>query len=364
MRSSLSSVVRAVLLEDIATRGLRLDVKTDSAGGSGTLGEPSDLDEEGWRNRVIAVARSVLDTPYTWGGESVAEGFDCSGLAWYVLKTSGLVPDLARETSDRQMALGTPISQGDLKLGDLVGFKLANGQPSHIGFYLGEGDRYISAAGGDQGTKMGKPPMRSGKTPRVMEMGFEGDKREKYFASISNLIAKRIEADGGDVSGGQATSAGGPKEFHYSQHQKDSPELVGFIRELAPEYQREFGKPLHVGSTYRSPIEQAQAMEHRIKGGDYDTLYRGSLGGDLQRVKDLINAKKYGEAAAIISRKMRGSHLSGNAFDVPFAHNGLNRSQHAKFKSLVASVAKARRYDASANDETDGHFHVDVRSKK
>jgi hypothetical protein len=361
MRPSLTDVVRAVLLEDMKTRGLRLDVKTDSYGRSGPLGDPSDLDEEGWRKRVVDFARSLKDTPYTWGGESVAEGFDCSGLVWYVLKTSGLAPNLPREASDRQMALGTSIGQADLKLGDMVGFKKKDGTPSHIGFYLGEGDRYISAAGGDQNTKMGKPPMpRSGQTPRVMEMGFEGDPRIKYFSSLSDLISKRIEADGGDTSGGTASS--GPKEFHYNANPRDSDALKGFIAAFAPEYQRVFGKPLYVGSTYRGPAEQARAMEHRIAGGDYDKLYGRVLGGELNRVRELIKAKKYDDAGKIIAKKMSGSHLSGSAFDVPFTQNALMASQYNKFAELVARVAKEKGFKAAANGETDGHFHVDVRS--
>ena len=216
MRSSLSSVVRSVLLEDMAPRGLRLDVNAGSSGSSGTTGSDADTgagepasgmrpddspisgvspkDEEAWRKRVMDFALRFKDVPYAWGGKT-PQAFDCSGFVWYVLKNSGLTPLLERARSGDQMKLGSPIQQSQLRYGDLVGFTTADGTPSHIGFYL-SGTKYLSALGGDGTTTLARPKFfNNGTKARVMEYDFTTDRRPKYYASLSDLIAKRLKED-------------------------------------------------------------------------------------------------------------------------------------------------------------------------
>lgn len=216
MRSSLSSVVRSVLLEDMAPRGLRLDVNAGSSGTTGSsdsdadtgAGEPasglstddspitgvSPKNEEEWRKRVMDFALKHKDVPYAWGGQT-PQAFDCSGFAWYVLKHSGLAPLLRRETSGEQMKLGSTIQQLQLRYGDLVGFTTKNGKPSHIGFYL-SGTNYLSALGGDSTTTLTNPKFFKNRTKaRVMEYDFIKDNRPKYYASLSKLIAERLKED-------------------------------------------------------------------------------------------------------------------------------------------------------------------------
>ena len=225
MSTSLRSIVRLILREDTAAQqigtnvyaGIRdvgrsqrdddddSDLDSDAEAGDTESGMRLDdspitgvspKDEEEWRKRVMDFALKYKDVPYEWGGQT-PRAFDCSGFAWYVLKNSGLAPVLRRETSGQQMQLGRPISKEQLRYGDLVGFKTAQGAPSHIGFYL-SGTKYLSALGGNSTTTLANPKLfKDGSRARVMEYDFTRDNRPQYYASLSNLIAKRLKEDEG-----------------------------------------------------------------------------------------------------------------------------------------------------------------------
>lgn len=87
------------------------------------------------RESLVRSARRYIGIPYKWGGESVREGFDCSGLTMTVYRVNGLA--LPR-TSRQQWRTGQPIRRGNLRKGDLVFFATAGGRRvSHVGIYAG-----------------------------------------------------------------------------------------------------------------------------------------------------------------------------------------------------------------------------------
>lgn len=99
-------------------------------------------------NSLISTAKSLLGTPYVWGGESLQEGgFDCSGFTQYVYKTAGY--DLYRISAE-QATQGTAVSRTNLQPGDLVFFSLAgDGRISHVGLYIGDMKMIHSPKTGD-----------------------------------------------------------------------------------------------------------------------------------------------------------------------------------------------------------------------
>jgi hypothetical protein len=79
-------------------------------------------------------ARSLLGTPYEWGGMSAA-GIDCSGLVHMSFRATGrLVPRDAHEQEDA----GTPVAEAELRPGDVVTYG-DSGSADHVAFWLGGG---------------------------------------------------------------------------------------------------------------------------------------------------------------------------------------------------------------------------------
>jgi cell wall-associated NlpC family hydrolase len=91
-------------------------------------------------NEVALYALSLADTPYRYGGNSRANGFDCSGFVQFVyLNTLGLrLPRTSAEMSQ----LGVRLDRNRLRPGDLVFFNTSRRAFSHVGIYVGD-DRFI-----------------------------------------------------------------------------------------------------------------------------------------------------------------------------------------------------------------------------
>jgi peptidoglycan endopeptidase LytE len=91
--------------------------------------------------QVTLIAKSLVGSPYVWGGNTTA-GFDCSGFIYYVYNKAGL--SLGRYTAqgyaDRSYEVDNPVP------GDLVFFSNTYmAGISHVGIYLG-GDSFVQAA--------------------------------------------------------------------------------------------------------------------------------------------------------------------------------------------------------------------------
>jgi cell wall-associated NlpC family hydrolase len=96
------------------------------------------------RGELVTTARSFIGLPYRWGGDSVEEGFDCSGLTMAVYHLNGL--NLPRSAAEQYLA-GAPVDQGQLLQGDLVFFATSGRRKvSHVGVYAGEG-KFIHSPG-------------------------------------------------------------------------------------------------------------------------------------------------------------------------------------------------------------------------
>ena len=85
---------------------------------------------------LLAQAQNYLGVPYVFGGYS-PEGFDCSGLIYYILDKIGYP---CPRTAAGQYGLGYSVSRDELKAGDLVFFENTyTSGISHVGIYAGGG---------------------------------------------------------------------------------------------------------------------------------------------------------------------------------------------------------------------------------
>jgi cell wall-associated NlpC family hydrolase len=111
---------------------------------------------------LVMSAMNFLGVPYRRGGNSVANGFDCSGFTRHIFELSvGLVLPHRADEQARLSSL-VSISREELKPGDLVFFNTMRRTFSHVGIYVGEG-KFIHAP-------------RAGSAVRVEDM------REAYWA--------------------------------------------------------------------------------------------------------------------------------------------------------------------------------------
>ncbi len=92
-------------------------------------------------NDVTLYAISLVGTPYRWGGNTPASGFDCSGLIAHVYQTRADV--LPPRTVASLVGWGQAVAADAVRTGDLVVFA-PRGAATHAGIYVGEG-RFVHA---------------------------------------------------------------------------------------------------------------------------------------------------------------------------------------------------------------------------
>ncbi len=128
-------------LEQPAPQAPRQGAPTPSGQGA-PAGHPSFSAAES----AVAKARSVVGTPYRYGGSTPAEGFDCSGLLIWIYSTHGV--DLPRTSWEISRA-GRAVPPSDMRPGDLVIFDLGRDKPSlHVAIATGAGTFIHSPSSG------------------------------------------------------------------------------------------------------------------------------------------------------------------------------------------------------------------------
>jgi cell wall-associated NlpC family hydrolase len=95
----------------------------------------------GIKEKLIRIARKMLDIPYRFGGSSFL-GIDCSA---YVQKVFSLLDIMLPRTAREQFGRGKRVGREDLSAGDLVFFRTYAKFPSHVGIYLGD-NQFIHAS--------------------------------------------------------------------------------------------------------------------------------------------------------------------------------------------------------------------------
>jgi cell wall-associated NlpC family hydrolase len=93
-------------------------------------------------NDILFRAIGLVGTPYRYGGNTPAGGFDCSGLVGYVFRDVAGI-ELPRTSEDISRIDAPSIGRKDLESGDIVFFH-GSDRVSHVGIYVGRG-RFVHA---------------------------------------------------------------------------------------------------------------------------------------------------------------------------------------------------------------------------
>ena len=93
-------------------------------------------------NAVSIHAIGLVGTPYRYGGNTPAGGFDCSGLVGYVFRESASIV-LPRTTRELAKLSASDVATDRLQVGDLVLFGNRR-RIDHVGIYVGE-QRFVHA---------------------------------------------------------------------------------------------------------------------------------------------------------------------------------------------------------------------------
>lgn len=100
---------------------------------------------------LTSYARSLIGTPYQYGGSSPKTGFDCSGFVGHVFRYSA---DIVLPRNSQQISRhGQAVKPKELREGDLVFYDTNNQAYSHVGIYLGK-DRFIHAPSNGGGVRV------------------------------------------------------------------------------------------------------------------------------------------------------------------------------------------------------------------
>lgn len=111
-----------------------------------TSGLPRNSASPSFNERVLAMsdvvvtAMGYLDKPYSYGGQTMEGGFDCSGFVLSLFQRT-LGNKLPRTAAEQAKAT-KEIDVKDLAPGDLVFFNTMKRKYSHVGIYVGDG-RFI-----------------------------------------------------------------------------------------------------------------------------------------------------------------------------------------------------------------------------
>lgn len=89
------------------------------------------------REALLARALLVVNTPYTYGGNTPEGGFDCSGLIQYAVR--GLTQRALPRTTAQWAQASTRVADRRLERGDFVFFNTMGSRYSHMGIFVGNG---------------------------------------------------------------------------------------------------------------------------------------------------------------------------------------------------------------------------------
>jgi cell wall-associated NlpC family hydrolase len=99
--------------------------------------------------RIVALAKQLVGSRYTYGGASPAQGFDCSGLTEWVYAHAGVATLPHNANAQRFAPRMHWVARANARPGDLVFYFSGSGQAYHVAIYAGHGMQYAATMPGE-----------------------------------------------------------------------------------------------------------------------------------------------------------------------------------------------------------------------
>jgi cell wall-associated NlpC family hydrolase len=148
------------------------------AGGALDAGGARDAGAAAVARSAVRTAERYIGAPYLWGGNTPAEGFDCSGFVRYVFAEQGI--HLPRVSQDQARAgEWLPPRVDRLAPGDLMFYAGRDGVINHVAIYAG-GGRIIHSSSTGRGVRYDDLTTRRG-----------------HYYATRMVAARRVIPDGG-----------------------------------------------------------------------------------------------------------------------------------------------------------------------
>lgn len=121
-----------------------------------SLMQATNTEEASVNGEIAVYAKQFVGVKYVYGGDSPAEGFDCSGFIGYVYKKFNV---RLNRSAESMYSNGVKVSKTQLHAGDILFFdassRKASGSIDHVGIYLGS-DLFIHASSSNGEVKIQK----------------------------------------------------------------------------------------------------------------------------------------------------------------------------------------------------------------
>lgn len=122
-----------------------------------------------------AYALSLLGTPYFFGGDDPISGFDCSGLACELLRSTGVVPYNFRANAQGIFDLFEKNSASNtVGLGTLAFYGEKYNAITHVAFCL-DSDSMIESGGGDSHTTSAESAIQKNAFVKIRPIKYRRD---------------------------------------------------------------------------------------------------------------------------------------------------------------------------------------------
>lgn len=126
----------AAAMQNLGGFGLTGSFSVDGSSGGGVSIPGASSGNAGARAATMAMQVAKNKVGYVWGGNSLTQGVDCSGLVQQIYRNLGVsVPRTTYEQAKR----GKQVSVNQIRPGDLVFYRPGSRGPEHVGIYVGNG---------------------------------------------------------------------------------------------------------------------------------------------------------------------------------------------------------------------------------